>query len=338
MYIKRYTIATLIFIILVGWYVYAFVSQDSLSIEFFGINSPTVSVALWVVTPLILLYLASIIHMFVYSFIGSMKLRKYEKDYEKLIDTISDAYLAKENRNNNFKTPRYQLLGSLIDNTKFFTNENINADTSNEKINRVLKLMEDVKSGEVVELKKYELSSNNALVIQNDRNRYKKGDISSEDVLTHFSKYDRSLCEEAYLDFVKISPFYAIEKYKEFLTKKSLFEVLTRVNSNENTLEVSNESLISLFETLDLNTKDYLDISTILSTHMIPEQRIKLFATLSELKEETVEAYLYTLFDLEMLAPADEILENSQPEEYLKFKSYRALKECNKHYNINLFI
>lgn len=338
MYIKRYTIATLIFTILLGWYVYAFITQDSLSINFFGIVSPSISIALWAVVPVILLYIASVFHISVYSFIGNLKLRKYEKDYETLIEAISEAYLAKDNRSHTYKTPRYQLLGSLIDNTMFLANEKISADTSNEKLNTVLKLIEDVKKGEVVEMKKYSLSSTNALVIQNDRNRYKKGEVTSEEILTHFTKYDRSLCEEAYCDFVKESPFYAIEKYKEFLTKESLYEILSRVNTSENTLEISNESLIVLFDSLDLSTKDYLAISSILSTHMIPEQRIKLFATLSENKEDVTEAYLYTLFDLEMLAPADEILQNSQPEEYLKFKSFRALKECNKHYNINLFI
>ena len=71
---------------------------------------------------------------------------------------------------------------------------------------------------------------------------------------------------------------------------------------------------------------------------MLPEERMKLFESLSDTNEEAMDAYLFTLFDLEMLAPADEILEISQPEEYLNFKAYRALKDCNKHYNINLFI
>jgi len=39
-----------------------------------------------------------------------------------------------------------------------------------------------------------------------------------------------------------------------------------------------------------------------------------------------------------LLAPADEILENSQDDEYVNFKAYRALKACNKNFNINLFV
>ncbi len=338
MYIKRYTIAALIFIILAGWYVYAFITQDSMSLDFFGIPLPSLSIALWVVLPMILLYLASVFHMAFYSMLGSFKLRKYEKDYEKLIDAIIEAYLGKENRNHVFKTPRYKLLGELVDNTVLFPSQTLSADTANEKINNVIKLINNIKSGEVVELKKYSLPADNALVIQNERNRYKKGDISAEDILSHANKYDRNLCVEAYTDYVKTAPLYAIEKYKEFLTKEALFIILQRVNASENALEVSNDVLLALFEKLDLDKNDYIKISTVLAGGMLPEQRIKLFETLSEEKDEAMDAYLYTLFDLEMLAPADEILENSQPNEYLNFKSYRALKECNKHFNINLFI
>lgn len=338
MYIKRYTIAAFLFVVLLGWYVYAFITQESMNIDFFGIPLPSLSIALWIVVPVIVFYVASVVHISFYSVLGSLKLRKYEKDYDKLVDSIVDAYLGKENRNHLFKTPRYQLLGSLVDNTTLFPAQTLSADTSNEKINAVLKLINEIKDGNVVELKKYSLPSTNTLVIQNERNRYKKGDISAEDILSQPSKYDISLSKEVYVDFVKTVPLYAIEKYKSYLTKTSLYELLARVNANENTLEASNESILSLFETLELDAKDYMNISTVLSTQMIPEQRIKLFETISEDKEEAMDAYLFTLFDLEMLAPADEILENSQPDEYLKFKSYRALKECNKHFNINLFI
>ena len=71
---------------------------------------------------------------------------------------------------------------------------------------------------------------------------------------------------------------------------------------------------------------------------MNPEQRIKLFETLSNENENVMEAYLFTLFDLEMLAPANEILETSQNNEYVYFKAYSSLRECGKHFDINLFI
>ena len=168
MYIRRYTIAAIIYMVLVGWYVYAFVSQDSVNINFFGIDLPSLSIAAWVIVPIVIFYIASVSHILFYSLLGSFKLRKYEKDYEKLIDAIGDAYLSKENRDHIFKTPRYKLLGSLIDNSILYPTPNLKPDTSNEKIDEIIKLIEDIKNGEVVELKKYSLPKDNSFVIQNE--------------------------------------------------------------------------------------------------------------------------------------------------------------------------
>ena len=258
MYIKRYTIAALVLIILVGWYVYAFVTQASTSIEFFGVTMPPLSIAMWTVVPLILLYIASVAHMSFYSFLGSLKLRKYEKDYEKIVDAIVDAYLGKENRSHSFKTDRYQLLGALVDNATIFPSAELNSDIDNKKISEILDLINRVKNGESVELKKYSLPSYNQLVIQNEKNRYKNGNITADEILNNGSKYDESICKDVYIDFVKQAPLSAIEKYKKSLTKESLFEILERVNAEENSLEVSNESLISLFNDLELSSDDYI--------------------------------------------------------------------------------
>ena len=89
---------------------------------------------------------------------------------------------------------------------------------------------------------------------------------------------------------------------------------------------------------MELTNKDFIEISTVLSNGMIPEQRMKLFEIISENNDLAMEAYLYTLFDLEMISLAKDILDNSQENEYLKFKAYSDLKNANKNYSINLFI
>ena len=129
-----------------------------------------------------------------------------------------------------------------------------------------------------------------------------------------------------------------IENFKDFMTKEALFNVLARVNADENTIEISNDSLLSLFRTLDLTKQDYLDVAATMSCCMIPEQRMKLFETLSVQDDDAMDSYLFTLFDLEMLEPASAILEISQPDEYLNFKAYKILRESNHHFNINLFV
>ena len=339
MYIKRYSIAAFIWIALVGWYVYAYVTQDSMSIDIFGIPMPSLATALWVILPLVVLYIASVFHMAFYSMLGNFKLRGYEKDFEKIIDAIIDAYLGKQSRSYTFKTERYRLLGTLLEKTTVFPNPELIGATGNEKIDRVLKIIEDIKNGEVADLKPFNLLPENPLVIQNEKNRYKKGDVSAADILSNCTKYADELCQFVYTDYVKSASLHNILKYKAFLTKEALHEIMARINADEHTLSISNEELIELFNKLELSKQDYIELSITLSKGgMIPEQRMKLFETLSEEKEDAMDAYLFTLFDLEMLAPADEVLEHSQPDEFQNFKAYRALKECGKNFSIYLFI
>ena len=338
MYLKRYTIASILLMVIVGWYVYAFVTQGSFALEFLGVQFPEMSIAVLVIIPLAIFYLASLLHMGFYSILAGLESRKYDKDYEKYIDSVVEAYLGKQVRNHTYKTDRYKLLGGVMDNSVLMANQTLVADTSNEKINNIINIINDVKDGKVVDLKKFNLKITNELVILNQRNMYKNGDISAEDILSSKDRYCENIVKDVYIDFVKTAPLYAIENYKKFISKEALFEVLARINADEETLEISNESLIALFKELELEAGDYLKISAILSKSMIPEQRIKLFETLSEENEDATGAYLYTLFDLEMISPADELLQGTQPNEYLNFKSYRALKDCGKNFSIELFV
>lgn len=337
MYIKRYTISVMIFMVIVGWYIYAFVTQQSVGMDLFGIHMPSLPVAFWAVVPIFLLYLASVAHMSYYSLIGSLKLRKYQKDADKLIDAFCDAYLGKENRLHDFKTQRYSLLGKLIDNSAVTPSKEL-SEVGNDKIDAVLSLIQTVNDGKSTELKKYHLGKNNPIEIQNQVNRFSAGELSAEEILSHSDRYSGSLCRDAYIKLAAAAPLYALEKYKSFMSKEALFVILGRINALEHTLEASNESLIALFEQVTLSEDDYIQMAIALSAHMVPDQRIRLFEALCEKSEDAISSYLYTLFDLEMVAPAYEILENSQPDEFVYFKAYRALKECNKPYSIDLFM
>jgi len=91
-------------------------------------------------------------------------------------------------------------------------------------------------------------------------------------------------------------------------------------------------------KSLSLTPDNFIDLSIAMSKNMIPEQRIRLFEILSESNDDAMEAYFYTLYDLQMIDTANEILNNTSKEDYLIFKAYRDLKRANKHYNIALFL
>ena len=339
MYLKRYTVASFILMILVGWYVYAYVTPESYSLSFFGINLPAVSIALLVVLPMFILYLASVLHMAFYSFLGGFKLKKYDKDYNRLIDAVCDAFLEKERGEYEFKTDRYRLLGKIVKNSKVFPYTQNLLDIENEKLKNIIELIHKVRNGEVVNLKKLNLPPHNPLVVQNNKNRYKKGELSAEEILINAKNYTEDFLREVFKDFVKEASGDKIMKYyKDFMTKEALFTIIERAASEEDSLGLSAEELVDLIRSVTLSAKEYVKISKMLAKGMMPEKRLKIFELLSEENDDAMEAYLYTAFDLEMIDLADEILESSSPEEFKNFRAYKALKECNQNYNIDLFI
>lgn len=339
MHLKRYTIAALLWIALVGWFVYAFVTADAQKINFFGTMLPALPTALWVIVPLLVLYLASVAHMWFYSFLGSFQRRKYEKDYEKLINAVVDAYLGKANRHYEFKTPRYKLLGMLLENTELKPMNDIAGSVGNDKIDKILEIIKQIEAGEVVEMKQFGLRSENPLVIANNRNRYKKGDLSAEKVLNAPEKYSKVLAQEVFEEYVLTAPLANIERYKEFMTPKALNRLFARINADEHRLEIGTDKLVEFINMLELGADDFVTISKTLSnSDMLPEQRMELFELLSTKNEKATDAYLYTLYDLEMVSKAAEILDILPKDEHKNFRAYKALRECGQNFNIDMFV
>lgn len=337
MRLKQYSVAALMFILAIGWYIYAFKTQASTSIDLFGIHMPSLPIALWVMVPAVLLFLASVMHIAFYSMLGSFKLRRYQHDYDKLMKKIQLSILNEHTTEDNFKTDRYQLLGKLIAHSQLKIDDTLQ-ETNNSKLDDTIAIIRALNSGEVVELKKYNLPKDNIWVKRNNANKFATGKLSAEDILSKSDQFDATLVENALHKFVEDAPLFAIEKYKNLLDKKALFVILKRLNNAENhLLEISNETLIALFGIITCDSACYIEASKVLGENMVPEQRIKLFELLSEQNDEAQEAYIFTLFDLEMNEAAVELLENLHVE-MPKLQAYNTLRQCGKHYDINLFV
>lgn len=336
MQLKRYTIASLILMLLVGIATYS-IDNETVSFDLLGVHFPNLPIAFWVVVPVALMYLASIMHMAFHALIGNLKLRKLNRDNEKMVDALRDALLGVHDRNNVYKSDAYKLMGKLIDNSLILPLETLK-EVGDEKIDEALHLLRDVKEKKKVDIKKFHLANSTSLMIQNNLNRLERNEISADEVLSHADMYGDVVCIKAFESYVKNASVESILKYKQLFTLPSLLTFLVRINSADNGIEMSNDALISLFKTLKLSSNDYIDISMALSKNMLPEQRIRLFETLSETNDDAMEGYFYTLYDLQMIDTANEILNNTSKDDYLIFKAYRDLKSANKHYDIALFL
>lgn len=336
MQLKRYTIASLILMILVAAAVYS-IDNESISFDLLGMHFPNLPVAFWVVVPLIIMYLASLLHMGVYALVGNFKLRRLNKDHEKMIDALRDSLLGVSERNYVYKSDAYKLMGKLIDNALILPYETLRS-VGNEKIDEALELMRDVKEKKKVDIKKFHLPSTTSIAIQNNLNRFERGEMDADSVLSRPDSYGEIVCAKAYESYVKTASVGSVMKFKHLFTKASLIDFVQRINASENGIQISNEELVTIFSSLKLESNDWIDISAGMSKNMLPEQRIRLFEMLSENNDDAMEGYLYTLYDLQMIDTANEILNNTANNDYLIFKAYRDLKKANKHYDIAIFL
>lgn len=336
MQLKRYTIASLILMLLVGAATYS-ITGEAVSFDLLGIHFPNLPIAFWVVVPVALLYLATLLHMMIYALVGNFKLRRLNKDYEKMIDALRDALLGVNERNNVYKSDAYKIMGKLIDNSLILPFDTLRA-VGNEKIDEALELMRNVKEKKKVDMKKFHLGNTTSIAIQNSLNRLERGEIDADSILSRNESYGDIVSAKAYESYVKTASVASIMKYKRFFTKASLLDFVQRINSAENGIVMNNEDLASLLSDLKLTAEDWIDVSVAMSKNMLPEQRIRLFEMLSEKNDDAMEGYLFTLYDLQMIDTANEILNNTSKDDYLIFKAYRDLKRANKHYDIALLL
>lgn len=336
MQLKRYTLASFILMILVAAAAYS-VNSDSVSFDLLGMHFPNLPIAFWVVVPLIIMYIASLLHMGVYALVGNFKLRRLGKDHEKMIDALRDSLLGTGERNYVYKSDAYKLMGKLIDNSLVLPYETLRS-IGNEKIDEALELMRDVKEKKKVDIKKFHLPAMSSIAIQNNLNRLERGEIDADAVLSRPDSYGEVVCAKAFESYVKTASTGSILKFKRFFSKASLLDFVQRINAADNGIEISNDELVSLFNTLKFQGMDWLDLSEAMAKNMVPEQRIRLFEMLSENNDDAMEGYLYTLYDLQMNDAANEILNNTSHDEYQIFKAYRDLKKANKHYDIAIFL
>jgi len=337
MYIKRYSIAALLLIFAIGWFVYGFVSKESMHISILGIMLPSLPAAVWVSLAMLLLYVATVLHMIFYSAVGTIRLRKYEKDYAHLLEAFADALLQKEERRHVFRTDRYTVLGAVADHAQILPDETL-TDVDDPKLSAVIKTIHQIRSGESADLKRYNLSSDNPLVQQNQINLLGEGKLDAEVVLSKPERYNQKLQKMAFERLCVFGSLHQLEKYRTFMTFPGLLAIVTRINAEENTLTVPNTTLVDFVSRIEgLGSLDYLYVAMSMAEHMLPEQRISVMETLSDKDDKALDGYVFTLFDLEMVDKAKELLHMTADNEYILFKAFAELKECNKHYDIKIF-
>jgi hypothetical protein len=329
MHIKRYTFFTMLFLVLVGWATYTFITQSSTGIieihdtQYF---IPDMPIAVAVMLPAIAVFIFSLGHLTFYGFLNYFSEKAEERDLKKLENTINMNLKHKDTLSIQYKTSQYRDIGELITTSKL----SINSAEGLNKKNRFRPLVEKIvalQSGEIVDVESgsgfylKELSRNNSL---------KFGNGNPEEIIMEHG-YSDKLYILAFNRLCKTASIQTIEKYNKWLNIEGFFNLLARVDAEENGITLPLEKALDLVEKLNFSKENYLKMASVVkNSEMSPDFRIDFFKQLSDRHEDAFESYLYTLLNLEMTGEVEELIREHGNDDLNHIKAYIILKQ-NDH-------
>jgi hypothetical protein len=191
--LKKYIVASVIFIAAVAAYVFS-IAQTDYQITLFD-TTLLLPVALWVILPLLVLFVASVFHMIFYGLKGYMVTSSLNKDESNMIKLIKNKLLKKD-ETIKFKNPIFQELGEILSQVDV----QISSDdftSKNSEINDLAKSLIEIKNQKFVSLN-YKLNANNEIAIANNINKINEQADWAIEVLKKSANYTQKEIEAAF--------------------------------------------------------------------------------------------------------------------------------------------
>jgi len=329
-----YIIASIVLMSIVGIFVYT-INPGNYSIDEFGIVI-TIPIAVWTVLPMFILMLASIVHMMFYGTKNFFKFKKWEKDTLSLDDALYWSLL-NEPKAHKFNLPLLKQTASLLSVATVKVDGAV--DDISDKLRGALTLVSEIDRGEYVDLKSRKLSNSlsnsNPLVIKNLMNRLKKDESFAEMVIGSKESYSEELFEKALRIFASKVTFAKARRYAKTFNKENFLLLLSRVSKDDDlglTKDILDDFIIALEPTLECS--DYLKMATAMMEQLSPDENLKLWREYESKYSKAQIAYLYLLFDYEMIDRAGDYLEEHDENDFKRFRALYDLKREHKKYKI----
>ena len=337
MRLALYIFATLALMGIVGAFTYT-INPDYYAIELMGINF-NFPIAAWVIAPMVLLSVFTLIHMFFYGLKNYFILKKWQKDTNTLEDALYWSLV------NEPKEQKYSIetLGSaavLLGKASLNVTDNIEGLTP--RLARVVNIIQKIKNGEYVDFKEEKMAkvfnAGNPILIQNRLNRLENDEKFIEDVMKSTTEYSPTVQAEALKVFASKVDFIKARKYAKVFNVESFFIMLDRVTA-EDSLELTPEILTEFVDVLEIGCQDFIRIASVTKKYFNPEENLALFRTYQTKNPKAQNAYLYLLFEYELLEQVGLYLQEQEENDFIKFRAWYTLKqEHNNPYRLKEII
>jgi len=335
MHLKRFTLAAAILIAAIGYYVHQAVTQAEYTLKILDFQV-TLPIAVWVVVPMVILYIAAFFHMLYYGYKAYRQRKRVTRDIEKLADALFWDIL-KSPRRHNYTDRRIRPVGVVLDaGCDDFTK--VDKKQIPEQVRDAIDVVTAIRHGEVLDLARYKLDKSNPFMIQNGLNMLRQEPERAEEVLRRTPYYDQKVVKEALKIFCRTATDQQIERYLDQIDKEIFMEMLDSLETREEPNRFSLATIEKIITNISPTACDYMIISRRLVKYYTPNELLALFEKLASSDEKAFKAYIFTLLEFEMLDKATELLQDTQRDEYLEFKAYLDLRKTGKHYPIDLLL
>jgi len=327
--LKKYIIGSLLLAIIVFGYTFSIEAGDyRVQIVDFTIILP---IALWVVLPMIVLLILTIIHILFYGLKNYFTIKAVAKDSQSVISLINKRLL-NETSNVNFQNQNLKEIASIIKQLDInVSNSNFSAEDKD--ISKSVEQTFNIKSGKYISAKELKLDAQNSLMIENTKNRLSLDDNFALEILKSPAKNSQEIIKYAFLKALESKSMTSIKKVIPELTlDNTMVKALLKKDSEQNPeFAMTNDVIASIIKKVELSNAELIEIVKDYKKLMTPDQIIKLFEDISQEKEEYTTVYLYVLAEYEMIDTMRDILVNSAVNEYVPFKALVDLKDAGKH-------
>lgn len=330
--LKKYILFSLVLIIAI--YLYAVSLQlGEYTFNQFSLEL-SLPIALWLILPIGLLLVFTILHILFYGFKSFLNIRAFQRDEENLLECIKDNFL--ENNNNKaFKTKGLKDIAKILSQMNLVSKTD-SFDSSNDDIKKIILRINEIQEGNYVEDRSIKFNKNGNVANLNLVNKINSKIDFAMDVLKKPSNYSKANIKIAFLNVIKEKSMTTIKKLLESLTldKEMLLELIKK-DSLSDQFSISTEDLVKFIAKAEFTKDDYIDVAKMYRKSTNPDELIKMYETLSSDNEDATTAYLYVLFEFEMLDTIREILNASAANEYTAYRALIDLKDNGRNYTVD---
>ena len=296
------------------------------------INLP---VAVWIVIPMLLLLLFTLIHMIYYSMLAYFSKKKRQRDALTLQDALYWSLL-REPKEHKYLTKEIRNSAKLL--SKSVVDVKGTVEGVSERFTNTIALIKDIERGEYIDLKEKKLekklSKDNPIYIKNTLNRLDKDPKFVEDVLQSSAVYSKDAVAKALRLFAAQETFYKAKKYVNIFDVENFFVMLERAVGDKEDIGMNVEMIKFFVNRLPFKCREYMHLAKLCVKKFDPDTNLLMFKEFRKGDENANQAYLYMMFEYEMLDAVEEFLSEFSEKEFVRFRAIYALKKMNNKYNV----